>query len=43
MQGYKLTGSKGFAFSNGDVSGSTAGSSPDMLVFDCSFTEPSRI
>jgi hypothetical protein len=43
MQGSKLTGSTGFAFSKGDVLGSTAGSSPAMLVFDCGVTEPSRI
>jgi len=43
MQGYKVTGSTGFAFSNGDESGSAAGSPLDMLDFDCDFTEPSLI
>jgi len=42
-QGWKLTGSTGFAFSKSNVSGSAAGSRPDMVVFDCGFTEPSRI
>jgi hypothetical protein len=39
----KLTGSTGFAFSKGEVSASTAGSSPDMLEFDRGCTDPSRI
>ena len=43
MQGYKLTGSAGFAFSNMDKSGSAAGSPLGMLDFDCGFTEPSLI
>jgi hypothetical protein len=41
MKGQKLTGSAGFAFSNGDESGSTAGSPLGTLDFDCGFTEPS--
>jgi len=43
MQGYKLTGSTGFAFRNGDESGSAAGSLLGMLNFDCGFTEPRLI
>ena len=43
MQWYKLTGSTGFAFSNGDVSCSVVGSKPHMLVFNCGITEPSLI
>jgi len=43
MQGYKLTGSTGFAFSNIDESGSAAGSPPGMHHLDCGFTEPSLI
>ena len=38
MQGYKLTGSTGIAFSKGDVSSSEVGSKPDMVVFDSGFT-----
>ena len=40
MQGYKLTGSTGFTFSNIDKSGSSAGSPLGMLDLDCAFTEP---
>jgi hypothetical protein len=43
MQGQKLTGSIGFAFSNIDESGSAAGPAPGMHNLDCGFTEPSLI
>jgi hypothetical protein len=43
MQGYKLTGSTGLAFSNIAKSGFAAGSPQGMLDFDCGFTGPSLI
>jgi hypothetical protein len=43
MQGYILTGSTGFNFSKGDVSGSAAGSRADIFQFDCGFTKPGLI
>jgi len=38
-----LDGSTGFTFSEDDVSRATVGSRPDMLVFDCGFTDRSLI
>jgi len=43
LQEYNLTSSTACALSKGDESGSAAGSRSGMLVFDCSFAQPTLI